>query len=153
MRPGQRPLGHVPCYPLRMAASQHSSLTSEQLQVLREQLDAREAELRAEVREADAEGRETPEAPGPHEPGDAADSGDQRFQTGMAHVDKQRDQEELMAIEAARARMADGSYGVCMQCGSDIPFERLQAQPTALRCIACQSEYEKTHPPAPRLAM
>ena len=56
-------------------------------------------------------------------------------------------------IEAARARMADGSYGVCMQCGGDIPFERLQAQPTALRCIACQSEYEKTHPPAPRLAM
>ena len=41
----------------------------------------------------------------------------------------------------------------CMQCGGDIPFERLQAQPTALRCIACQSEYEKTHPPAPRLAM
>ena len=136
-----------------MAASQHSSLTAEQLQALREQLDAREVELQAEVREADAEGRETPEAPGPHEPGDAADSGDQRFQTGMAHVDKQRDQEELMAIEAARARMADGTYGVCTQCGGDIPFERLQAQPTALRCIACQSEYEKTHPPAPRLAM
>jgi RNA polymerase-binding protein DksA len=124
-----------------------------QMRLLQQKLDQREAELQAEVREADAEGRETPEVPGPHEPGDAADSGDQRFQTGMAHVDKQRDQEELMAIETARTRMADGTYGVCVDCGGAIPFERLQAQPTALRCIACQSAYEKTHPPAPRLAM
>ena len=136
-----------------MATSdRHPSLTPAQLQGLRQRLDAREAELQDEVREADAERRETPEAPGPHEPGDAADAGDQRFQTGMAHVDKQRDQEELMAIDAARTRMAEGTYGVCIDCGGEIPFERLQAQPTALRCVACQSEYEKTHPPAPRLA-
>ena len=125
----------------------------EQLQALRQQLDAREAELQDEVREADAEGRETPEAPGPHEPGDAADAGDQRFQTGMAHVEKQRDQEELVAIDAARGRMDDGTYGICIDCGGEIPFKRLQAQPTALRCVACQSAYEKTHPAAPRLAM
>ena len=124
-----------------------------QLRLLAQQLDQRESELQDEIREADAEGRETPEAPGPHEPGDAADSGHQRFQTGMAHVDKQRDQEELMAIEAARARMADGTYGVCIDCGGEITFERLQAQPAALRCVACQSAYEKTHPPTPRLAM
>jgi RNA polymerase-binding transcription factor DksA len=129
------------------------TLDPAQVRLLQQKLDQREAELQAEVREADAEGRETPEVPGPHEPGDAADSGDQRFQTGMAHVDKQRDQEELMAIETARTRMADGTSGVCVDCGGAIPFERLQAQPTALRCIACQSAYEKTHPPAPRLAM
>ena len=129
------------------------ALDAAQLRLLQKKLDQRETELQDEIREADAEGRETPEAPGPHEPGDAADSGDQRFQTGMAHVDKQRDQEELMAIEAARARMAEGTYGVCIDCGGEIPFERLQAQPAALRCVACQSAYEKTHPPAPRLAM
>jgi DnaK suppressor protein len=49
--------------------------------------------------------------------------------------------------------MADGTYGICIDCGGEIPFERLQAQPAALRCIACQNAYEKTHPPAPRLAM
>jgi RNA polymerase-binding protein DksA len=137
-----------------MASSdRRSALTTEHLQELRQRLDAREVELQNEVREADAESRETPEAPGPHEPGDAADAGDQRFRTGMAHVDKQRDQEELIAIDAARARMEAGTYGVCIECGGEIPFERLQAQPTALRCVACQSQYEKTHPPAPRLAM
>ena len=134
-------------------SDRRETLDPSQWRGLQQKLDQREAELRAEVREADAEGRETPEAPGPHEPGDAADSGDQRFQTGMAHVDKQRDQEELMAIEAARARMADGTYGICVDCGGEIPFDRLQAQPAALRCIACQSAYEKTHPSAPRLAM
>jgi RNA polymerase-binding protein DksA len=137
-----------------MATSdRRGALDPAQLRVLQQALEERAAELRDEVREADAEGRETPEAPGPHEPGDAADSGDQRFQTGMAHVDKQRDQEELMAIDAARTRMADGTYGICIDCGGEIPFERLQAQPAALRCIACQNAYEKTHPPAPRLAM
>ena len=66
---------------------------------------------------ANEEAAERPAALGP-EVGDAIDSGDERFRAGMAHVDKQRDQEELMAIEAARGRMADGSYGECIDCGS-----------------------------------
>ena len=67
----------------------------------------------------------------------------------MAHVDKQRDQEELKAIEATRVKMTAGSYGECVDCGQAIPVERLKAQPTALRCVACQTAYEKTHPAAP----
>jgi RNA polymerase-binding transcription factor DksA len=81
--------------------------------------------------------------------GDAVDQGDGRVQDGLAHVDKLRDQEELMAIDAARGRMVDRSYGECVDCGCEIPFERLRAQPTALRCVPCQARYEKSHPAAP----
>jgi DnaK suppressor protein len=49
---------------------------------------------------------------------------------------------ELRDIQLARRRIADGSYGICVQCGSDIPAARLEASPTALRCISCQAGIE-----------
>ena len=125
-----------------------SIVNETQLNALRLQLDAREAVLLREIREADADA-EVPAIAGGTDVRDAVDLGDDRFRAGMAHVDKQRDQEELMAIDAARARIADGSYGECADCGVPIPVERLEAQPTALRCVACQTRYEKTHPAAP----
>ena len=53
-------------------------------------------------------------------------------------VDRQR----LMDIEQAQLRLADGRYGVCMSCGEEIPRGRLLAQPTAIRCAACQAARE-----------
>lgn len=44
---------------------------------------------------------------------------------------------ELVDIERALSRMDDGSYGVCIDCGSDIGAPRLDAQPFASRCITC----------------
>jgi RNA polymerase-binding transcription factor DksA len=111
-----------------------ADLTQSQLDTLRRlSMTARPSCSRRCV-PANEEAAERPAALGP-EVGDAIDSGDDRFQAGMAHVDKQRDQEELMAIEAARGRMSDGSYGECVDCGKAIPVERLKAQPTALRCV------------------
>ena len=50
---------------------------------------------------------------------------------------------ELIAIDAALARMADGSYGECMACGIDIPQARLQASPAVVRCVQCQEKFER----------
>lgn len=50
---------------------------------------------------------------------------------------------ELNAIEAALERLAQGLYGRCQDCGVEIPEARLQAYPTALRCVACQTLAEK----------
>ena len=41
-------------------------------------------------------------------------------------------------IEAALARMGDGSYGICEQCAAPIRVERLVAIPHARYCVACQ---------------
>jgi RNA polymerase-binding transcription factor DksA len=39
--------------------------------------------------------------------------------------------------------MREGEYGHCADCGADIPFERLRVEPTALRCVRCQTLFEK----------
>jgi RNA polymerase-binding protein DksA len=53
-----------------------------------------------------------------------------------------RDLRELSDVEHALARLADGSYGECVDCGRVIPFARLKAYPAAKRCVACQERVE-----------
>ena len=80
--------------------------------------------------------------------GASPDAGDESVATLIAdldHADVGRDLNELRDLEAARARLADGSYGTCADCGSEIGYERLKANPAAMRCIACQTRHEKTY--------
>ncbi len=44
---------------------------------------------------------------------------------------------QLAAVEAAAARVADGTYGVCEVCKRPIPRERLEAIPWAATCVSC----------------
>ena len=44
----------------------------------------------------------------------------------------------LADVEAALARLDDGSYGECIDCGAGIPYARLSAYPAAKRCVGCQ---------------
>ena len=53
-----------------------------------------------------------------------------------------RDVGELAEVDGALARIAEGSYGTCSDCGEPIGWPRLNAQPTAERCIACQQKLE-----------
>jgi RNA polymerase-binding protein DksA len=54
----------------------------------------------------------------------------------------QRDVAELREVNAARARLAAGAYGVCVDCGAEIALARLEARPTAIRCTDCQGRAE-----------
>ena len=44
---------------------------------------------------------------------------------------------ELAEVDRALARIADGTYGVCTNCGKRITVARLDARPTAELCIDC----------------
>ncbi len=46
-------------------------------------------------------------------------------------------QRELVAIEAALERIAEGSYGMCVVCDTEIAPARLKAVPTATVCRDC----------------
>ena len=54
-----------------------------------------------------------------------------------------RESRELQEIEAALARIAEGSYGICTDCGEEIGRTRLQAYPAAERCLPCQEKSER----------
>jgi RNA polymerase-binding transcription factor DksA len=54
------------------------------------------------------------------------------------------DEEERRIAEARRA-LAEGRYGTCVNCGSEIPAARLAAVPEAVRCLDCQRHFEGLH--------
>ncbi len=45
--------------------------------------------------------------------------------------------DELLEIDAALARIADGTYGICEACGGAIGRDRLRALPAVRRCVGC----------------
>ena len=49
---------------------------------------------------------------------------------------------ELGDIQAALERIELGRYGTCTDCGQTIAADRLNAYPTAKRCIGCQTRKE-----------
>jgi RNA polymerase-binding transcription factor DksA len=65
------------------------------------------------------------------------------LETGIEVAAVARDAEELNAVLEARARMEAGGYGLCVDCGAPIAFERLLARPDAPRCIRCETERER----------
>lgn len=46
--------------------------------------------------------------------------------------------EHRREIASALARMDEGIFGKCENCGQDIPSERLEARPTATLCVSCK---------------
>lgn len=82
------------------------------------------------------------------ESGDAGDEAAASLLRDVTEAEIVRDIGELRDIAAAEERMAAGRYGICIDCGTQIGFKRLDAYPTAKRCIACQERREKTRAPS-----
>ncbi|MFL6672686.1 MAG: TraR/DksA family transcriptional regulator [Massilia sp.] len=49
----------------------------------------------------------------------------------------------LHDIDVALGRLESGGYGICVECGNEIPAARLLATPTVQTCIECQRRIEK----------
>lgn len=99
-------------------------------------LDQRERQLRALL---DAHPREDG---GEHEVTDLKDGAVEEARADVEGAEMALHLAELHQIEAARARLAAGTYGACSDCGEPIAAARLQAQPAASRCTACQTAAE-----------
>jgi DnaK suppressor protein len=120
-------------------------LKTAQLHEFREILDTRYEELRAEIRQ---DLLETEEQHFIDLAGQVRDLEEQSVADLLVDIDLElidRHVDEARDIEAALARIENGSYGECPDCGEDIPAARLRAFPTAKRCRPCQERYEHTH--------
>ena len=74
---------------------------------------------------------------------DAGDSSVADLLSDVAFAEVARDAAEVRDISAAQARIAAGTYGTCIECGRPIGKKRLEAYPTAKRCIEDQQRREK----------
>ncbi len=80
--------------------------------------------------------------------GSVHDLGDEAVASELIDMENaliQRHVRELREIEITRARLAEGKVDECLDCGDEIGFKRLLANPVAVRCIECQGRLEKTH--------
>lgn len=120
----------------------HNELSESQLAFLESKLREQQAGLRAEVKEERAESdneRHRRSAREVQDRGDEANT-DQWREANAAMIDHHVD--EISSIQAALARVEAGTYGYCVNCGETIGFNRLQAYPSANRCLECQSKVE-----------
>jgi len=127
--------------PLGDAMAMSSSdppLTASERAALEAKLRARRDELRAEIA-AQLKNQDDPRLVGLRNR--MEDTDDWAVADAMAAMDiasVSRVLAILTDVEAALARLADGSYGECVDCGVPIPFARLSAYPAAKRCVGCQ---------------
>ncbi len=77
-----------------------------------------------------------------HEVSDLKDAADLRQASSIGEAMQRHDQSEIGLLLAALRRLDEGRYGHCQDCGEPISTQRLQVQPAALRCAACQTAWE-----------
>ena len=120
-----------------------SNLSEGQLAELKRMLDGRFKDLSEELhREVNGQDDYLDLATEVPDPGDSSFA---NLSVDLGNAAITRDISELRAIEAARSRMENGTYGDCVNCETEIPYERLKVQPTAERCAPCQEAWEKSH--------
>ena len=59
------------------------------------------------------------------------------FEWQQAEGSRAEHQAELAELDAAEARVASGTYGVCAMCGRPIPWGQLELRPARTVCVTC----------------
>jgi YteA family regulatory protein len=72
-----------------------------------------------------------------------ADTATETYDRELDYTLEENSQHVLAEIEAALKRIEEGTYGMCSNCGNQIPEERLEALPWATLCIDCQRDLER----------
>lgn len=74
------------------------------------------------------------------------DRGEESFAGSIVAVDRallRQHEAERREVQAALARVREGTYGECVQCGEPVGVERLRITPAAGRCVRCQERAEQ----------
>lgn len=120
-----------------------NGLSPEQLAALQARLETARINLVSQL-EDDIDPEADLRQPLPHEvEASPADNASQRTLNELVHEAAEHSAHHLNLVQHALARMADGEYGLCENCGEEIGYSRLEARPEARLCIACQTRLEK----------
>ena len=76
-------------------------------------------------------------------PQDPADAGSNLSETDRAEAVLAAAKARRVLVLDALARIEEGSYGRCSDCGNLVPEGRLEAKPEAARCLSCQVKRDR----------
>lgn len=119
-----------------------SHLSAAELGALAQRLHDIRARALQEANDGGESGKD--DAAARQEPGDSADTAEPRRQDEVRWAEMEIDRHTVANVDRALARLAQGEYGICIDCQGAIPQARLFALPTAIRCAACQAVAEAT---------
>lgn len=105
-----------------------------EFKAVRKQLEAKRREFVDNVARARAMGAVEAEVGAP----DIADRASSAFQREFSFFLSENESRILRLVDEALARLDNGKYGSCVNCGEPIEEARLKAIPWARHCIACQ---------------
>ncbi|HXH07040.1 MAG TPA: TraR/DksA family transcriptional regulator [Vicinamibacterales bacterium] len=125
-----------------MTHERRGQMNPERYAELRRMLEERRREIMSEVHEKIRDVRT--EGAGGSVQGvlDAAESSEADIQEDIEFALIQMKAETLGRIDEALARLEEGSYGYCFECGAEISERRLRALPFAVRCKDCEEARE-----------
>jgi DnaK suppressor protein len=63
-------------------------------------------------------------------------------QRAFAFRIRERERFLIWKIKDALRRIEEGTYGICEECGEDIPIARLKARPVTNYCLDCKTRME-----------
>jgi DnaK suppressor protein len=132
-------------WPEHGESCQMKHLAPQQLKDLSERLASRAIELRKEIR---AELSLSDQQHYKDLAGQVSDAADESVASMLVDLDAaiaDRHVGELRDIDAAQQRMSGAGYGLCVDCGEPVSYERLAVYPTAKRCRSCQQRREKMY--------
>lgn len=75
--------------------------------------------------------------------GDQADQAANAIQEDLYSQLAELEGQELMRIDYALQRIREGTYGLCEECGTEIPLARLEIMPYTTLCVKCQEQQEE----------
>lgn len=117
-------------------------LEQEQVSRLQAMLEQRKAVLLDQIAD-DAEAANLRAAAVNEIEASPADNASARTLNELINEAAEHNAAQLRIVKHALAKFADGSYGVCENCGEQIGLSRLNARPEARFCIVCQTRMEK----------
>jgi DnaK suppressor protein len=120
-----------------------AKLTPTQLVEFRHQLLDREQQLIGEMRAGRQRASVESFTQIAGEAGDAGDASVADATRDGANAERERESDELRAVQAALERLDAGTYGLCMKCGEPIDPQRLKALPTARYDVRHEAERER----------
>jgi DnaK suppressor protein len=123
----------------RRTAVWNKWMDKKKLDYFRKRLETRQQDLRRMVNRTQLDGRNADEDTAQDIADKAASSYNKEFLFHQSNADRQL----LQMVEAALARLREGSFGECISCGKEINAKRLEAVPWTRHCIECQEKLEQ----------